>query len=130
MGVPGGGCIFNCWPNEGGIYSFFDPLASMAQILGEGGPGAFCFLDNGVNMVVEVELRVQVHTKIFGRSDNLQDVAMDGVRGFDWVTLVGNADDLTLGCVEVQLVFTMQIQRSLSRKVTKNLFHCSVPSCQ
>ena len=72
----------------------------MAQIPGEEGPGAFCFLDNGVNMVVEVELRVQVHTKIFGRSDSLQDVAMDGVRGFDWVTLVGNTDDLTLGCVE------------------------------
>ena len=100
MGVPGGGCIFDCWPNEGVIYSFFDSLAGMAQVPGEEGPGAFSFLDSGVNMVVEVELRVQVHTKIFGRSDSLQDVAMDGVRSFDWVTLVGNADDLTLGCVE------------------------------
>ena len=71
MWVPCSASKFDRWSNEGCVDCFFDFPACVAQVSGEESLGALCFLGDGVNVGIEAQFWVDMHSKILSRVGNL-----------------------------------------------------------
>ena len=103
MWIPCCCSIFHDWSNIGEVGSLFDLGVAASEVTAKEGANRVCFLDCDINVGVEVQLLVDVDTKVLGRIDFFQVMITYVVLTDNWVPLVCHSQDLALGRMKLHL---------------------------